>query len=77
MAAQFIVGAIAVCVGILAIVLSPQIPRLIHTGLRIFYGEPVADDAVRTRHLRTHVIVVGCALMVFGSLMVLSSASIL
>jgi hypothetical protein len=77
MLAQSIVGVIVVSVGVLVILFSRQIPKLLHAGLRVFYGEPVADDAVRSRSMRTHVITVGAVFIIFGVLMIAMSVDLL
>lgn len=75
MSAQAVVGVIVVCVGVLVIILNRQIPRLIHFVLRLFYGEPMADDAVRPNSTWKHIIIVGCAFIAFGVFMILAPAN--
>lgn len=62
---EIVIGPIAVIAGVLLILLRRDVPKIIHSGLELFFGAPVADDAVRPR-AATHVMVVGIASMLMG-----------
>nr|WP_201470782.1 hypothetical protein [Microbacterium hydrocarbonoxydans] len=49
-----------------------MIPKIIHAGLRLFFGGPVADDAVRPGVSPAHVIIVGVGFLAFGAFLIVS-----
>lgn len=69
---QDVVGIIVILVGLALIGLHRVVPKMIHAGLRIFLGEPVADDAVRPGSSSIHVLIVGVGFVAFGAFMVVS-----
>lgn len=62
-------------VGLLVIGFHRLVPKIIHAGLRIFLGEPVADDAVRPGSSSIHALMVGVGFVVFGIFMIISGLS--
>ncbi|MGN7966514.1 hypothetical protein ACTJKK_10600 [Microbacterium sp. 22179] len=54
-----------VAVGIIAIIARRPFMQLIYRGLRMFYGEPLADDSIRGRPL-VRIAVVGAFMIVVG-----------
>jgi hypothetical protein len=68
-----VVGIIVSLIGLALIGLHRLVARMIHSGLRIFLGEPVADDAVRPGSSSIHVLIVGVGFVVFGALMIIST----
>lgn len=61
-----------ILVGVVLMSLHRVIPKLIRAGLRIFLGEPVADDAVRPGSAPVHVLIVGVGFVLFGAFMLVS-----
>lgn len=60
-------GVLPIVMGVLLIFARRQVPRLIHTGLKRFYGEPVADTSMNERTGPRWVVLVGSALVVLGT----------
>lgn len=65
MNSDVLIGSVLVGVGIAVLLLRGRIPDLIHRGLRFFYGEPVADDAVRPNS-QWHIAIVGGLMTILG-----------
>ncbi|WP_146114825.1 hypothetical protein [Microbacterium sp. MYb45] len=72
---QAIVAIVVVILGLVAIALHRVIPAMIHGALKMFFGEPVADDAVRGPSAKVHVLVVGVIIVAFGGFMFVSGVS--
>jgi hypothetical protein len=70
---DFIIGGVLVAVGIVAILVRRPFVRLIHRGLRLFYGEPVADDSIRGRPV-VRITVVGAFMIVCGGVLLVTAA---
>ncbi|MFJ4254062.1 hypothetical protein [Microbacterium sp. NPDC090003] len=69
---DFIIGGVLVAVGIIAILVRRRFMQLIYRGLRLFYGEPVADDSIRGRPL-VRIALVGAFMIVAGSVMLVTA----
>lgn len=63
---EVIIGPIVVTVGVVLILLRRSIPRIFHAGLALFYGAPLADDAIRPESAPRHLGIVGTVFIVFG-----------
>lgn len=75
MSDQAIVGIVVVIFGLVAIALHRVIPTMIQGALKFFFGEPVADDAIRGPSAKVHVVVVGVIIVIFGGFMFVSGVS--
>jgi hypothetical protein len=70
---DLIIGGVLVAVGIIAILVRRPFVRLMYRGLRMFYGEPVADDSIRGRPV-VRIAVVGAFMIVCGGVLLVTAA---
>lgn len=75
MSNQAIVALVVVVLGLVAIALHRVIPAMIHGALKMFFGAPLADDAIRGPSSKVHVLVVGVIIVIFGGFMFVSGVS--
>jgi len=62
---EIILGPLLVIVGALIILGRGVLPGIVHAGLKMIYGEPVADDAMRLNP-KLHLTVVGIIFIIGG-----------
>lgn len=65
MVLDLILGSLVAALGTTAVVARRWFARSIHLGLKVFYGEPVADDAVRPS-TPIHIAIAGAVIAVLG-----------
>jgi hypothetical protein len=69
---DFIIGGVLIAVGIIAILVRRSFARLIYRGIRLFYGEPLADDMLRGRP-PVRIAVVGAFMIVCGGVLLVTA----
>ncbi|WEK61157.1 MAG: hypothetical protein P0Y60_17930 [Candidatus Microbacterium colombiense] len=67
---EILIGPALALVGLILIFLRNATSRLFHAGLRLLYGEPLADDAVRDRSAPWHIFFVGGVFALFGAFLI-------
>lgn len=65
---EVIIGPIAIFLGVGVIIGRHLLPGLMRAALALFYGEPVADDAITPR-APLHLLIVGSVSVVMGCLL--------
>lgn len=65
MVLELILGSLVAAVGTIAMTSRRWFARTIHLGLKVFFGEPVADDAVRPS-TPIHIAIAGAVIAVLG-----------
>lgn len=56
---------LAAAVGVVLVLARKAFPKIVHAGLKMFYGEPLADATVRS-NAGVHVVAVGMIFVVVG-----------